>query len=645
MPNKQNGSPYTPIGLSSFFGGQSVDSKLGTQAQFYDDMHLDFRSQPSNFTVLPGTREGSGGMVTGLVQTMDQINSGDRYSLDDAGTIYATDTGNVWSMVGSLGEAGGGGLVYRADLDNIYISGQDKVARIFHVSTTNTFQPDFFENGVSTCATCTKTGGAATYTVPTAPISEASTDKRTFTSDIEPLRKLGVKVVAKGSGDWTLTLHDDANNVLGTVTVTNANLSNGAVNYFVFTNAIRIQRGDLGAGSALTYHFHLTSTVADGTVQTTTANSLADANMELWADALVLTNNQLHPMANFLGFTLIGNGRYLAAYEPLQDAPTTADFERHRLTFPPGFEVCSIAQKNLMSVIGCEKRSESGEFQEGALFYWDGIGDTYNDWWPVPEGSPESLFSNQNTTHFIANGALYEIQSTDQPIKIRTLRGSNGSFSGTNDITHVYPSMMAVHRGILLVGYPSTTTNQTLKHGVYTFGTISREYPLSYGFSYTASPGSILNNGSNNLRLGMVKSYGDTLYISWRDDSQPIQKYGVDIVDNTSDPAPTFSLQPLTFDDERPYAYKNAGYMTCTFDPWPAGATLTLKYKLDDDADWIYSDQTPTVGDQYLTMPVERRFLVATYALDGTCETTTPNISSFFMWVDPLLNERPIGDR
>lgn len=640
---KQTGSNFEPIGLSSFFGGQSVDNKLGTQAQFYDDKHIDFRSQPSNFTILPGTREGSAGMVTGLVQAMDQINSGDRYSLDDAGTVYATDTSNAWSIAGTVGEAGGAGLIYRADLDNIYISGQSKVSRIFHVSTTNTFEADFFESGVSASATCFKTGGAATYTVPVTPISELATDKRAFTSDIEPLRKLGVKVVAKGSGDWTLTLHDDANNVLGSVTILNAALTNGVINYFVFSTPIRIQRGDLGAGSALTYHFHLTSTVADGTIQTTTANSLADSDLELWADALVTTINQLHPMVNFLGFTLIGNGRYLAAYEPLQDKPTTSDFERHRLTFPPGFEVCSIAQKNLMVVVGCEKRSESGEFQEGALFYWDGIGDTYNDWWPVPEGSPESLFSNQNTARFIANGALYEIQSTDQPIKVRTLRDTNGSFTGINDITHVYPSMMAVHRGILLIGYPSVTTSHNIKHGVYTFGTISREYPLSFGYSYTSSTGTILNDGSNNLRVGMVKSYGDTLYISWRDDSQPTQKYGVDIVDNSSDPAPDFFLEPLTFDDERPYAYKNAGYMICTFDPWPAGATLTMKYKLDDDADFTYSDQTPAVGDQYIIMPVERRFLVATYALDGTCGSASPNVSSFFMWIDPLFGERPIG--
>lgn len=638
----KNKSNFDPIGLSSFFGGQSVDKKLGTQAQFYDDLHLDFRSEPSNFTILPQGTEGSGGVVSGLVQAIDQINSGARYAVDDAGKVYQITTSNVWSSLGTLGESGSAGLIYRADLDNIYIPAQTKLSRIFHVSSGASLTADFFKNGISKSATCYKTGGTNTYTVPVTPISEAATDKRAFTTDIEPLYKLGVFVVAKGTGNWTLTLHDDANNVLGTVTIANASLTNGAVNYFVFSSPIRLQRGDLGAGAALTYHFHVTSTVADGTLQTTTAGSLADCDMELWANALVQPNNGLHPTINFLDMTLIGNSNYVASYEPLQDSPTTSDYNRHRLTLPPGFEVCGFAQKNLMVVVGCEKRSSTGEFQEGVLLYWDGISDTYNDWWPVPEGSPESLFSTQNTVYFVANGALYQIQGTDQPVKLRTLRNTNAPFTSTNNITHAYPNMMTVHHGLLHIGYPSVTTNVAVQHGVYTYGTISREYPISLGFSYTASPGNLLNTGGKNLRLGMVKSYGDTMYISWRDDSNT-PHYGVDIVDNSSAPASTFSITPLIFDDNRAYAYKKGGYIVCTFDPWPSGATLTLRYKFDDDSGYTSSDQTPATGDQYIVMPVERNFLVAEFGLTGTVGSTTPKISSLFMWVDPLVDERPVG--
>lgn len=631
---------FDPIGLSSFFGGMSTDSKLGTKSQFYYGRHLDFRKNPSNFSVLPAATRADMGTVVDLIQDMTQIPSGARYAIGDAGNLYKITTANTWT-ISNIGENGSAGIIYRADVDNIYIPGQTKVARINMVSSTATLQTNWFKDGPSTCSTCTRTPGNANYTLLTA-ITESDKNKRPFTTDIEPITRIGVYISVIGTGDWTLTLHDDANNVLGTKTIANASLGTG-LQLFAFTTGIRAQRGDNGQGSALTYHFHLTSTVADGKISTNTDASMLDCGVQLWASALVTTQNGLHPVANFLNLTLFGNGRYVAAYEPLQDNPTTADFERHRITLPPGFEVCGFAQKNLLCVIGAEKRSTSGEFQEGALFFWDGTSDTYNDWWPVNEGSPESLFSNENTVNYIAGGAIYEVLGTDQPVKVRTLRNTDSEFSGTSDITHVYPNMMTVRRGVLMIGYPGTTTNQTLEHGVYSYGAISREYPLSFGYSYTTSNGSILNNGSNNLRLGMIKSYGDTLYISWRDDSTSPHNYGVDVVDNTSLPASDFTITNLVFDDDRAYAYKNAGDLICTFDALPAGVTLTLKYKIDNDVNWTYSTTTVATGDQWLIMPIDRRFLTITYGLDGTCAATSPNISSLFVWVDPLVGERPVG--
>lgn len=581
---------------------------------------------------------------------MDQINSGIRYALGDAGWLYTVSTAGVWSANVNIGEAGGAGLVYRADVDHLYATGQSKIARIARTSAAATIQQNWFTNGVSTCSTCYKTGGTNTYTPPTAVDETNATNRRSFTSDIEPLYQLGVKVVTKGTGNWTLTLHDDANTALGAVTITNANLTANAVNYFVFSSPIRIQRGNSGAGSALTYHFHITSTVADGTMASTTASSLADCDMELWANALVSTNNGLHPMINFTNLTLIGNGRYVAAYEPLQDNPTTADFTRHRLTLPPGFEVCGFAQKNLMSIIGAEKRSSSGEFQEGMLFFWDGVAETYNDFYPVPEGSPESLFSHKNVAYFIAGGALYQIRGGDEPIKIRTFRNTASTYTGISDVTHVYPNMMTVRNGVLLMGYPSYTTNQTLEHAVFSRGTITSEYPDSFGLNYSTSNNSGFNNGSNNLRIGMVKSYGDTLYISWRDDGAAPQQYSVDIVNNSSVPAATASIETLQFDDRRRYMYKRAGYLICTFDPLPAGVTITPKWKIDGAANWTYGDAFSTVGAASLvndiTTPNIYRFVE--FGIDITCTgATSPEIADIHLFTDlqkgAASGQRPLG--
>jgi hypothetical protein len=630
---------YEPIGLSHFFGGQSTDKELGSEAQFYYNRHTDFRKNPSSMTLLPKPANADGGVVVDLVQAMDQLNSGVRYALGDDGWLYKITAAGTWSSVTNIGEDGGAGLLYRSDVDHLYATGQTKVARIPRVSSGSAPQINWFENGVSTCTTCSKSDGMNTYSLATA-ISEG--DKRSFTSDIEPLYKLGVKIVAKGTGDWTLTLHDDANNVLGAKTVATADLSSNSMNYFVFSSPIRIQRGNNGAGSALTYHFHLTSTVADGTVATTTPNSLVDCDMELWANALVTTNNGLHPMMQASNLTLIGNGRYVASYEPLQDSPTTADLNRHRLTLPPGFEVCGFGQKNLMTIVAAEKRSTSGEFQEGMLFFWDTVAETYNDFWPVPEGSPESMFSHKNVVYFIAGGALYRIRGGDEPIKIWTFRNTDSEYSNASDSTHCYPNMMAIRHGVLMIGYPGTTTNLSLEHGVYSLGAITNKFPESFGFSYTTSNGNILNSGTNNLKIGMVKSYGDTMYISWRDDSASPQKYSVDIVNNSSVPAADGTIETLLFDNKQPSKYKNCGYIIATFEDLPADTSVKVKYKIDGEVSWHYSD-AKTSGT-YLVLPVDKRFLRLEFGVDLTCTgATSPEITSLFAWIDPLRTERPIG--
>lgn len=631
---------YEPIGLSNFFGGRSTDKKLGSVAQFYDSKHLDFRKNPSSLTLLPEPTNADGGVVVDLVLDMTQINSGVRFAIGDKGFIYRVTTDGEWTVKGQVGESSSG-IIYRSDVDHTYITGTNKISRIKRMSDTETFEQNWFNNGVSTSSTCSASGGTETYTTPTTLIES---QRRSFTSDIEPLYQLGVKVVDPGTGDWTLTLHDDADNVLGTVTIANADVKSNSINYFTFTEAIRIQRGNNGAGSALTYHFHVKSTVADGTLATTTANNLSDCDLELWANALVDTDNGLHPVMSFTNFTLIGNGRYVAVYEPLQDSPTTADFNRHRITLPPGFNVTSFGQKNLMCVIGAEKRSASGEFQEGALFFWDGTAETYNDWWLVPEGSPESLFSHKNIVYFIAGGSLYRMRGGDEPIKIITFRNSDSEYSGITDITHNYPNMMTVRRGILLTGYPSESTNQSIRHGVYSLGAISREYPESFGFSYTISSGTEHNNGSNNLKMGMVKNYGDTLFISWRDDSANPQQYSVDIVDNLSAPAATAEIETLEYNDSRPYVDKKAGHIICTFKELPADTTVTIKYKINGAADWSYGE-TITSGTAVRSVigVGGTKFKTIIFGIDITCAgTDTPEIESLYLFVDKNKNERPL---
>ena len=103
-----------------------------------------------------------------------------------------------------------------------------------------------------------------TYTPPVA-ISETATNKQTFVPTKSKMTRIGVFPVLKGTGNWTVTVHDASNVVQASITIANASLTNGAVNYF----NVPCNLTALG-----TYHFHVTSTVADGTVKVTTLNDL-----------------------------------------------------------------------------------------------------------------------------------------------------------------------------------------------------------------------------------------------------------------------------------------------------------------------------------------------------------------------------------
>jgi len=109
---------------------------------------------------------------------------------------------------------------------------------------------------------------ANTYTTPVAPVSETATNKCSFTPTKTGILAIAVYVVAKGTGDWSLTLHDASNNVLGSFTFPNASLTNGAWNYFAVPYT----------WTSGTLHFHVTSTVADGTLKCNTAGDLSTAS-------------------------------------------------------------------------------------------------------------------------------------------------------------------------------------------------------------------------------------------------------------------------------------------------------------------------------------------------------------------------------
>ncbi len=591
--------------FSQFEGGWSTDTRLGIPHSFPYSQAFDFRKSPSNVSVLPGSAREDNKICRDLIVNEVMSNDGTIFGYGNAGYFYKRTTAGVWSVIGNTG-TGYFGMDYRKDADSIYLAGSKSVSLYGPVSSNAAILVNKYASSASFYNNSTQMGfnvnanqqGSILTTqlaVATTPLSELNTSTRYFQTDIEPLNKIQLYVVSRGTGDWTLTIHDGLNNVLATSTVTHANLVDNSWNDFNFTTAPNAQVRVYPAPNARTYHFHLTSTVADGTVSSSIVNNLSSCDCQIFADRMVVTNNGYHPIKRFQQFECIGNANYLSVWEPITDTPTNAEWQRHKLVFPEEYEVCGLDTTNEFILIAAEKNTTgSNTPQEGILFFWDGLSPTYNYDVPIAEGSPQGLHTYQNVAYYYAGGDWWAITSPlTQPVKLRNMPGSATEFTNVNAPIVVYPYAATVRRGIHLMGYPSQTTNTAVNFGVYSWGQVDKNYPESFGYNYLISTGTQNYSASNNLKIGMVKSFGDLLFISWQDDLNG--GYGIDIVSNTSKPASYAKLQTLLVDNGFVQKYKTALYMDVYY-YITSGVGVTMGYKIDDTGSFVLSPTYTTTS-------------------------------------------------
>lgn len=693
------------IHLNSFVGGTAIDFKYGIANSFYQSQALDFRQKASQMSVLPGMRNLSSSLSdlpTAILQTPDGV----RYMSGNAGYLYRISTSNVISPIGQLTSNGAAGIAYNQQSDNIYISGQQTVslygqivagspklmldnfgpsasvanAVIYIYDTTSlSYDGNNDSNNSYVAATgytntqrnnlnqLTATGVTPTnyasevinnltntYSISGTTVSEASGQYCAFVPDIEPMYGVAVYIPTVGTGNLTLTMHDSLNNNLGAVIIPNANVVSGW-NMFKFTApGIRAIINPIANGTGEGYHFHLTSSVAGDTATAAVINSgnLAGCNFVYFAYRLVKTNNGWHPMTNFNTYLMIGNGEYVSTYNYANDAnPNNTQWVRHQLQLDYGYEVTSMTANNQQLVVAGEKRStnSSRNYQDGYLYFWDGSSQNFVSKIEIAMGSPYSVKTVNNVTYFYCAGSLFAWGGGQQVIKVRYMAYQNTDYLGAVDTTIVNPNMMAIRYNLLMLGYPSTTTNPNVNYGIYSWGAVELTYPNSFGYSYEGSNQIQNYTSADNLQIGLIENFVDSMYMSWAYvDSNSVQHYGLDVVDNFSTPAANFSWQSLLWDGQVRYKFKRAYRLRVNFLPLPTGTTLTLQYNLDRTG-WVSADPasgnsyTANVGDTALTAELnEARFKEIQFGFFGTCSSAAagaPTITGVTLEIDPLESE------
>lgn len=459
-----------------------------------------------------------------------------------------------------------------------------------------------------------------TYAVPTT-IDESSVDRLTFTPARDPQKSIQFTIDTVGTGDWTVTIHDVTNNVIATSFVPNANLHDGDYEFVYakewspltnFTNA---------------YHAHITSTVADGTVVTGTSDDLETANYVTYFGFL-LPDDAWHPMARFLNFWVVGNGRYVGTYNATLYNP-------NQIVLSANLRVRCFAYWREFLAIGTQQGENITDFEKGRIYFWDGIAPTFNTYIDVPEGGINAMYGSRGNLYVWAGyrNQLLVYQGGDSAVKLKDM-----PLISSTDFGEIYPQGVTMWQSLLRYASNVNSNSTTIQKGVYTWGSTNTKYPDILTFDYPLSTGTLSGSGVNVSLTAVVDT---NLLIGWQNGLA----FGIDIVDTTNPPFPTAQVRFMIEDADNVLKQKEGIEVTALFDSLTVGQGVALSYDLEGDGNFITNPDNTIVTDTFSRLVIQNgRFYESQIQMDIiSSPTASPTIKGVEYQQDLLLGERIAG--
>lgn len=682
------------VGNTEFYGGLSTDSKIGIENSYADGECLDVRKSPGQMTVLPMSRKFSdSGVITGLMTAMTQSKDGNIWGIDENGKVYKIDENNAITAVSTSASSSGFGLecfnlddgLWFADNGHklysygpvINPTGADRATygtefvyddgKFINYYIAPIVSSDSITWEVNTSKL--RHNGTASCEVQTEivdTIVAENTGERKYAIAFLPANvsvdKIGVYFTQiAGKGTVKLVIHNENDEVVAS----SEEIEVDSTGYTEFTvrpnpssplsasnqlsNYNPWSGGTVDAGSIM--HIHVVATSAGNYVRTTDeGNMFWSADITSQSTVLLETYNKKHPMASFIDL-YIGNGRYVSTKSSSPLSYVEGFLTQNVLRLDDGYEVCSFASSDEYLMIGAEKYSAGSKrgFQMGRIYFWDRVSEEASFYIDCKMGSPKCMYNFGEIVYVVVAGALYAYTGGKELVKVRTLDGTDTEYTGRSDVTEVYPNMMAIRREILLLGFPSKTTAYKIRHGIYAFGSIDKNYPNCFTYNYRV-PGESAditldqhNSDTQSLRIGCVYNFGDTLFYSYevgtKNGSEWTYTPALALIDNESGTSTTFMWKSLQYDAGSPAYQKYACRVGIYFDALPANTTITPIYRIDD-GEWITGPGTAVAGDRYITCEINERFHELQYGFVGTTgnDTLTPAIKQVAAEVR-VLNE------
>lgn len=626
--------------IKEFTGGASPFEKRWVSNSARKMRALRIFDDPSYITpsIDPNTIAG-----TGTVQTLDNIVKWIDHGAPwdnivyfncRTGSLYTFETDRTWTRQRTGGTIGNGtaGQGMKVFDNYLYYATSRTIGRwgrLDQAIGSRTFNDNFLADDVTDLDQSDSSSGN-TFTVPTT-ITENATNRQNFTPLKDPWRAIEVNLSAKGTGNWTLTVHDANNNVPqnGTVTITNASLPASGLQEFAFSTAIRLITSN-------SYHWHMTSTVADGTLVTGTA---ADENTAQYKGffGILVDDTDWHPMLDMLNGLAIGNERYIAFWDQ-------ATYDPNKIVLPPGAKVRALAKDGefLVAAVWLGD-NDPVRTSKGRLYYWDGVETTFNFFKETP-GLPMAIMPSDLGLVGVY-GIKGQVYRGIEPFKQIAQVPDINPFQGRMEIC---PGGITNwnNRIHIAVGY-DPNDDSDFSYGIHEIGSVAEGLPEVIVNTYPMSD-TFEAAGNSLTEMGAVRGVGRYLWYSYRDAgtqnvvmvTEEDSFYGTFVIRSTSI---TGRYESLIFDNENPDAEFLPLTLTIKFQALPANITITPIYRYDRAAAFTSGTAVSTTdavrAEQRLysrTKELEIGFTIASTA----GQSSFPKITAVELEFDDLVEER-----
>lgn len=444
-----------------------------------------------------------------------------------------------------------------------------------------------------------------TYTTTTS-ISETSTTKQDVIPVKYMLDAISIYLGYKGTGNWTVTLHDELNKTIGTVTITNANIATRGYQRFTFSSPLTLIPG-------ASYHFHVTTTVADGYVHCSTSSDLNTCGF-FTHTPILLDDQKFHQAVEFANFMCIANGRFLAVVEDSEL------FDSERLIFPKGEIVRSIDVIGDNLAIATVRGTNIADYGDSKIYLWNGVADNWNNFIKI-DGQVNALKNDGQNRLAVIHGTTGNISFFTGSLNLAR------KFKGVGDgkTIEIYPQAIGTWEGLLRLGI-SDGTSTTIDRVIWSYGKKDKDFKTALSKDYPISTG---NKGSTVQIGALLGVSASKFFVSWKDSTS----YGVDIID-TSNYQATGYFQSLRIDSEAPNFRKDSTTLSIRCDPIKSNESITIEYRLNNYGNFVTLGTINTVNQIYQSFPFEFCFFEVEFRVTLAGTTTSPSLLSLEMYHD-----------